>query len=220
MVVFGLVLMNCSNRGDDVALCIIQHLPYPSLGRLAQTCKWMNTNITDKHVEHAVDRFLKRFQKIELFDEPPLIISSSSPRGHHHHHHRNIMIRMFSTNEEVVEVGWMHRMTSDTTVLLRIQGQVFMGPPAIPTDNVYHKTFTEFFDHVVSSISDCSEEEEPGNSSSSSSPEEKPFGYVRYSYYSRNPGHSTATVHAEFVLYNSCSLIGWEHPSSVDLSEQ
>jgi len=66
---------------DDVALCIIQHLPYPSLGRLAQTCKWMNTSITDKHVEHAVDRFLKRFQKIELFDEPPLIIiSSSSPR--------------------------------------------------------------------------------------------------------------------------------------------
>jgi len=137
------------------------------------------------------------------------------------------MIRMFSTNEEVVEVGWMHRMTSDT-VLLRVQGLVFMGPPAIPTttDNVYHKTFTEFFDHVVGSISDCSEEEEPGNSnSSSSSPEEKPFGYVRYSYNSRNPGHSTATVapremHAEFVLYNSCSLIGWEHPSSVDLSEQ
>ena len=108
----------------DVLLSIITHLPYPTLGRLAKTCKWMNAHISDQHVGHAVDRFLEHFQKIVLLTEPS----------------GRLVLRMFSTNEEVVDFGWLNAGRS--IALLRIQGRVFMAVPQL-------SSFVGLFDHIT-----------------------------------------------------------------------
>ena len=160
----------------DAALSIIPHLPYPALGRLAKTCKWMNAHITDNHVENAVDRFLERFQKIELLTEPT----------------GRRMIRMFTTNENVIEVGWMHTRNHNI-VLLRIQGRVFIT--SAPRVSDYRVSFTDFFDHIVRH----------------STMENKPYGYIRCSEIVYTTGNDEIKVD----LMLSSSMHEWNYPISM-----
>ena len=124
----------------DGLLSIVAHLPYPTLGRLAKTCKWMNAHISDENVGNAVDRFLEHHQKIELVTE----------------HSGRLVLRMLSTNEEVVELGWMNARRS--IALLRTRGRVFRAVPQ-------PSTFVGLLDQLTHSELQKTE---------------KTFGYVRF----------------------------------------
>ena len=53
----------------DILACIVPHLPYTTLGRLAKTCKWMNANITVDQVEKALEKAREWFGRVQFFNE-------------------------------------------------------------------------------------------------------------------------------------------------------
>ena len=92
----------------DTLPCIAVFLPYPSLGRLAKTCKWMNANITQTQVENTIKRAAERLGKIELLTEPS-----------------RKMVRVFSADEDMLEVGKTHPQSF--VYIIRMNGRTFLG---------------------------------------------------------------------------------------------
>ena len=132
---------------NDALMSIVACLPFPSIGRLAQSCKWMNAHITEEQVERALKRGKERFGKVELlFTEP------------------SVLLRLFSTNEEMVEI-W--RMNSRSTIyVLRVNGRTFLG--VTPLESSIMPIFNpeiggaavvvpmpDIFEHVISSLEEA-----------------------------------------------------------------
>ena len=74
-------------------------LPYPALGRLRRTCKWMSTSITQTQVDAAVARGMARLGRVELLIQP-----------------RRKLFRLSNPMEETIEI-WRHDVSSDIFVL-------------------------------------------------------------------------------------------------------
>jgi len=73
---------------NDILLSFTPLLPFPSLGRLAQTCRWMSAHITEEQVKRALERAKERFGRVELVEEEKV----------------EPVLRLFNTNEEMIEV--------------------------------------------------------------------------------------------------------------------
>ena len=54
----------------DSTQSIVSHLPYSTLGRLAQTCKWMYANISQQQVDEALKRARERVGRVEISPGP------------------------------------------------------------------------------------------------------------------------------------------------------
>ncbi len=99
-----------ANFTTDIVPSIISFLPFPLVGRLAMTCKWMNANITEAQVEQALEKARPVFGKTELLTEP------SSGR---------VMLRLFNTEGNMLEVGKIH---PDSRILVvKDNGRTFIA---------------------------------------------------------------------------------------------
>ena len=154
----------------DTLSSIVPHLPFPVLGCLAKTCKWMNANITRDQVERALARCRELFRKVEIITEP-------SPSGRQ-------MIRMFTANEEVIDVGYMHNQ--HPFVLLRIRGRTYMGMPS--PGGVYYRGFGDLYNHVVYHVTSGIEAPE----------KQKPLIWVKYA--KANHSVSDDSIHVRFFV--------------------
>ena len=134
---------------NDALMSIVACLPFPSIGRLAKSCKWMNAHITEEQVEQALKRGRERFGKVELFTSP------SSAGGMN-------VLRLFSTNEEMVEIWRMSRHS--TMYALRTNGRTFFGVTHFESSNIpifnpeiggaaVIVSMPEIFEHVIINIS-------------------------------------------------------------------
>lgn len=116
---------------SDILLGIVPFLPYPALGRLAKSCKWMNGNITQEQADKAVKRGQEIIRNITLFTEP-------SGRQ---------MIRFFSVDEEQIEFGRI--LDGSQVFIIRFRNRTFMGShPHL----IYSLGLSKFFSTVVESI--------------------------------------------------------------------
>jgi hypothetical protein len=95
---------------SDTLLSILPLLPFPAIGRLAMTCKWMNATITPEQIETTLVQARERFGKVSLLTEP------TSGRQ---------MVCMFNTDDQMISVGKMHPK-SDIYVL-RMNGRTYLG---------------------------------------------------------------------------------------------
>lgn len=128
---------------NDALMSIVVWLPFPSLGRLAQSCKWMSAHITQEQVEGALKRARERFGKVELVTD----LSTGKQ-----------VLRLFSTNEEMVE---MWRLNQDSSIyVIRACGKTFLG---ISSYTSYTSNFradgetvifymSEMFRHAISTL--------------------------------------------------------------------
>jgi hypothetical protein len=117
---------------SDILLGIIPFLPYPAIGRLAQTCKWMNGNITQEQADNAVKRGRELTRRITLFTEP-------SGRQ---------MLRFFSVEEEEpIEFGRI--LEGSQVFFIRFRNRTFMGTHPSLT---YSLGLGEFFATIVEAI--------------------------------------------------------------------
>lgn len=149
----------------DIMLSLVPLLPFPTLGRLAKTCKWMNAHISQEQVDRALARCR------ELFDTAVDIITINTTAVQP----SRTMIRMFTTNEEAVEVGFMHPNRQIVRLRIVKQGRIYLGVPT-PSDQ-YSKGFADLFDHVEN----CIIERESGIASSGKKKEgEKPLVWLDY----------------------------------------
>ncbi len=137
----------------DIMSSLVPLLPFPVLGRLAKTCKWMNAHIAQEQVDQALRRCRELFDKVEILTEP-----SSGRR----------MIRMFTTDEEAVDVGFMHR--NRQIVVLRVKNRTYMGLP-VPSCT-YSRGFADLFDHVERRIA--------AEAGADKQHDQKPFIWVDY----------------------------------------
>ena len=96
---------------NDIVLSVAPLLPFPSLGRLTQICKWMNAHITQEQVERALERAKGRFGKVEL-------VTSAG--------YTQPVLRLFDTNEEMIEVRRMSEHSS-IYILKTQKGRVYIG---------------------------------------------------------------------------------------------
>ena len=123
---------------NDILLSVTPLLPFPSLGRLAQTCRWMSAHITEEQVERALERAKERFGKVELVEEQEVTS------------YRQLLppvLRLFNTNEEMIEV---RRLTEHSPVyILKTQerGRVYIGVSQ-------KKPFADDADGSIEAISD------------------------------------------------------------------
>ena len=101
----------------DMMSTLLEFLPYTVIGRLAKTCKWMNTTITTGQVDTALALAKELFGKTEVLIEP-----SSGRR----------MLRVFNRDRDMVEVGVIHR--DSRVYMLRFQGVTYMGFYHVPSD--------------------------------------------------------------------------------------
>ena len=94
---------------EDMLGCILQILPYPSMGRLATTCRWMRNHISKDHLFQALNRARQTHGQVRLLREPgdAQIFEIRSP------------------NDETIGMSILHRFST----LLRIQfrGQQFIA---------------------------------------------------------------------------------------------
>lgn len=94
----------------DALLSILEFMPFPVMGRLAMTCKWMNANITTEHVESAMAKTRALFSKVTIYAEP------SSGRQ---------MTRVYNTEWDSVDVGILN--PSSSIYVLKSKGRMFVG---------------------------------------------------------------------------------------------
>ena len=92
----------------DTLSITVPMLPYPALGRLRKTCKWMNTSITQTQVDAAVARGMARLGRVELLIQP-----------------RRKLFRLSNLMEETIEI-WRHDESSDI-FFLKDTGRSLMG---------------------------------------------------------------------------------------------
>jgi hypothetical protein len=110
---------------NDILLSVTPLLPFPSLGRLAQTCRWMSAHITEEQVKRALERAKERFGKVELVEEEE--VTSTGVVGVVAGYRQPPVLRLFNTNEEMIEV---RRLTEQSPVyILKTQekGRVYIG---------------------------------------------------------------------------------------------
>ena len=127
---------------NDIMLSLVPLLPFPALGRLAKTCKWMNAHISQEQVDRALARCRA------LFDTVDIIVTTTTSTIQP----SRTMIRMYTTNEEAVEVGFMHpnRQIVMLKIIMKQGGRIYLGVPT-PSDQ-YSKGFADLFDHVENRI--------------------------------------------------------------------
>lgn len=118
---------------QDIMQSIVPLLPFPTLGRLAKTCKWMNAHIS----QWQVDRALQRCR--ELFDTVTILTEPSSGRR---------MIRMYTRDEEVIEAGFMHQ--NRQIAILRLKNRTYLGVPT--ASNMHYRGFVDLYDHATNLI--------------------------------------------------------------------
>jgi len=92
---------------EDTLSITVPMLPYPALGRLRRTCKWLNTSITQAQVDAAVARGMARLGRVELLIQP-----------------RRKLFRLSNLMEETIEI-WRHDASSDIFVL-KDTGRILM----------------------------------------------------------------------------------------------
>ena len=127
---------------NDILLLVTPLLPFPSLGRLAQTCRWMSAHITEEQVKRALERAKERFGKVELVEEEE-VTSTGVVAGYR----QPPVLRLFNTNEEMIEV---RRLTEQSPVyILKTQekGRVYIGVSQ-------KKPFADDDDGSIEAISD------------------------------------------------------------------
>jgi hypothetical protein len=145
-----------SRFSDDILACLMPFLPFPLVGRLAKTCRWMNTHITSSMVEQALARARERFGRVEVFIDEP---------SHRH------MLRIYSTEDEMITVGRLCDRspicilkTQDRRTFIGISHDMAPGPLgrfAVLSDVIAHATATGpdapsvWFRHT---IGECSHE--------------------------------------------------------------
>jgi hypothetical protein len=132
---------------SDTLLSIVACLPFPSIGRLARSCKWMNAHITEEQVERALKQGKERFGKVELL--------TAGGRQ---------VLRLFSTNEEMIEIS---RLSNSSMIyVLKVKGRTFLGAATLESSiyPVYIDDNSEsggaavlvpmpdIFGHVISSL--------------------------------------------------------------------
>jgi hypothetical protein len=96
---------------DDILACLIPFLPFPIIGRLAKTCKWMNTHITSDMVEQELKCARERFGKASIIVEEP---------SNRH------MLRIYNTEDEMLMIG---RLSAGSSIcILKTQdSRTFIG---------------------------------------------------------------------------------------------
>ena len=109
---------------SDILTSIVQHLPYPSLGRLAKTCKRMNGNITAAQVERARERGRELFGKVQIIREIG-----------------RTMLRIFNTDEQPIVIGMLSR--ASPILILRKDGRLYLG--SSPKDHHFGNGFASDF---------------------------------------------------------------------------
>ncbi len=97
-----------TTASSDILESIVQHLPYPSLGRLAKTCKRMNGNITAAQVEKARERGRELFGRVQIIREIG-----------------RTMLRIFNTDEQPIVIGKLSR--ASPIIILRKDGRLYLG---------------------------------------------------------------------------------------------
>ena len=116
---------------SDILLGIVPFLPYPAIGRLAQSCKWMHGNITQEQADKAVKRGQEVIRNVTLFTEP-------SGRQ---------MLRFFSVEDEPIELGRI--LDGSQVFFMRFRNRTFMGTHPHLT---YSLGLGEFFATIVEAI--------------------------------------------------------------------
>ena len=94
----------------DVLLSVVQFLPYPSLGSLKTTCKWMYRNITKEQEEKARAKGKENFGKVDVV------------KGNWEMKH---MYRIRSLKEEVIDIGRFQ--ATSKIIMAKFAGINFIG---------------------------------------------------------------------------------------------
>ena len=125
---------------NDIVLSVAPLLPFPSLGRLTQICKWMNAHITQAQVERALERAKGRFGKVEL-------VTSAG--------YTQPVLRLFDTNEEMIEVRRMSEHSS-IYILKTQKGRVYIGvsqkKSSHHTDDGSIEAISDVLQHVTTAL--------------------------------------------------------------------
>ncbi len=118
---------------NDIVLSVVPWLPFSSVGRLAQSSKWMSVHITQEQVENALKRARERFGKVELVTE----LSTGKQ-----------VLRLFSIDGEMIEV---QRLRDHSSVyVMKAKGRVFIGV----SQSLNHYGLSRAGDGSIDSISD------------------------------------------------------------------
>ena len=112
-----------ANFTNDIMSSITPLLPFPLVGRLAKTCKWMNANITEAQVEQALERARPGFGKTELLTEPS----------------RRVMLRVFNTEGNMLEVVQLH--PNSRILVVKADGRIFIAAGPICPEGMMFTAF-------------------------------------------------------------------------------
>ena len=108
----------------DILLSVVQFLPYPSLGGLKTTCKWMYGNITKDQEKRARSKGKLVFGLVD-------IIAGMWNMKH--------MYRIRSLKEEVIDIGWFN--VSSKIIVVKFQESTFLGTVVSYGDSAIERLF-------------------------------------------------------------------------------
>ena len=111
----------------DILLSVVPFLPYPSLGGLKTTCKWMYGNITKDHEKRARAKGKQGFGLVE-------VVTGGGGMWNIKH-----MYRIRSLKEEFMEIGRFN--ATSKIIVVKFQGTMFLGTVVSYGNNAIQRLF-------------------------------------------------------------------------------